>query len=86
LHAPLQRTKNYKMTTDNVTTAPTAFKVKGNWSILTTKLKSQYPTLTDDDLKFETGKEAELLKNVGNRLGKTLEETTAILEKEMNQS
>jgi len=72
------------MTTENVTPIATPFKVKGNWSIQTGKLKAKFPSLTDDDLKFETGKENELLSKVGKRLNKSLEETTAILEKEMN--
>lgn len=74
------------MTTDTVKTATSPFKVKGNWSIHSGKLKTKFPSLTDDDLKFETGKEAQLLKKVGDRLNKTLEETTAILEKQMNQA
>ncbi|MBW0162150.1 MAG: hypothetical protein HYI21_12490 [Sediminibacterium sp. Gen4] len=73
------------MTNENVkpATAPTPFKVKGDWSIQSDKLKAKFPTLTDDDLKFETGKEAELLGKVGKRLNKNLLETTAILEKEI---
>lgn len=74
------------MTNENVkaVTIPTPFKVKGDWSIQAGKLKIKFPTLTDDDLKFETGKETELLGKVGKRLNKNLEETTAILEKEMH--
>jgi len=74
------------MTNENVkpATAPVPFKVKGDWSIQADKLKIKFPTLTDDDLKFETGKENELLGKVGKRLNKNLEETTAILEKEMH--
>lgn len=72
------------MSTENAKPAINSFKVKGNWSIQTGKLKAKYPSLTDDDLKFETGKEAELLKKVGKRLNKSLEETTAILEKDMH--
>lgn len=74
------------MTNENATsvTAPAPFKVKGDWSIQSDKLKAKFPTLTDDDLKFETGKEAELLGKMGKRLNKNLQETTAILEKEMH--
>lgn len=76
--------KTNKMSTENVKPANTNFKVKGNWSIQSGKLKHKYPLLTDEDLKFETGKEAELLKKVGKRLNKSLEETTIILEKDMH--
>ncbi|MBW0176848.1 hypothetical protein [Sediminibacterium sp.] len=72
------------MTTENVTPAVVPFKVKGDWSIQIEKLKVKFPSLTNDDLKFATGKEAELLEKVGKRLNKSLEETTAILEKEMH--
>jgi hypothetical protein len=74
------------MTNENVklATPPVPFKVKGDWSIQADKLKAKFSSLTDDDLKFETGKEAELLRKVGKRLNKNLEETTAILEKEMH--
>lgn len=74
------------MTNENVTpvTAVSPFKVKGDWSIHTDRLKTKFPTLTEDDLKFETGKEAELLEKVGKRLNKNVEETTAILQKEMH--
>lgn len=72
------------MSTENVTPAINSFKIKGNWSIQSGKLKERYPLLTDEDLKYETGKDAELLKKVGTRLNTSLEETTAILEKDMH--
>lgn len=70
------------MTTEHVNTETVAFKVKGDWSIQAEKLKAKYPTLTDDDLKFETGKEAHLVEKIGKRLNKSQEETTELLEKE----
>jgi len=73
--------KQIIMSTDQVIPATTPFKVKGDWSIQAEKLKAKFPVLTDMDLKFETGKEKDLLDRVGKRLNKTLEETTAILEK-----
>lgn len=72
------------MTTENVIPSVVPFKVKGDWSIQAEKLKAKFPGLTNDDLKFVTGKEAELLEKVGKRLNKSLEETTSILEKEMH--
>lgn len=78
--------KQNEMTNENVkpATALEPFKIKGDWSIQSDKLKAKFPTLTEDDLKFETGKEAELLGKVGKRLNKNLQESTAILEKEMH--
>lgn len=72
------------MSTENATPTVAPFKVKGDWSILSGKLKAKFPTLTDDDLKFVSGQETEMLGKVGKRLNKNLEETTAILEKEMH--
>jgi hypothetical protein len=37
------------------------FKISGNWSAQSKQLKEKYPQLTDSDLKFEPGKEEELL-------------------------
>lgn len=68
------------MTTEQVKNEPQAFKVKGDWSIQAEKLKAKYPTLTDDDLKFETGKEADLVAKIGKRLNKSQEETNELLE------
>jgi len=55
------------------------FKVKGNWEVHSKELKNKYPKLTDSDLTFETGKEAELLQRVQTRLGKTREEVINII-------
>ena len=46
-------------TTENKSGGP--FKIKGNWMIQSALLKEKFPQLTDADLKFETGKESELL-------------------------
>lgn len=72
------------MTDEKLKPATNTFKVKGNWSIQSGKLKSKFPILTDDDLKYESGKESELLAKVGKRLNKSPEETTVILEKNMH--
>ena len=55
------------------------FKVKGNWDVQAKGLKKKYPKLTDSDLKFEEGKEDELLKRFQSRLGKTREEVIKII-------
>lgn len=58
-----------------------AFKVTGNWSDQSKALKSKFPQLTNDDLKFETGKEDDLLKRVETRLNKKREEVINIIKK-----
>ncbi|HMG91025.1 MAG TPA: hypothetical protein VK589_13260 [Chryseolinea sp.] len=55
------------------------FKVKGSWDVQSKELKKKFPKLTDSDLKFETGKEEQLLKSVQSRLGKTREEVINII-------
>jgi hypothetical protein len=58
-----------------------AFKVTGNWADQSKILKSKFPQLTNDDLKFETGKEDDLLKRVETRLNKKREEVINIIKK-----
>jgi uncharacterized protein YjbJ (UPF0337 family) len=48
--------------------------LKGNWNILKGKLKQTYSNLTDDDLKFEEGKEDELIGRLQKKTGQTKEE------------
>ena len=55
------------------------FKMTGNWDVQSKELKKKYSKLTDSDLKFETGKEDELLKRVEARLGKKREEVINII-------
>jgi uncharacterized protein YjbJ (UPF0337 family) len=45
--------------------------VKGNWNELKGKLKQAFGNLTDDDLKYEEGKEDELLGRLQKKTGKT---------------
>ena len=58
-----------------------AFKITGSWSNQSKELKGKFPQLTDEDLKFETGKENELLKRVETRLNKNREEVINIIKK-----
>jgi hypothetical protein len=39
-----------------------SFKIKGNWATQSKELKGKFSQLTDEDLKFETGKENDLLQ------------------------
>ena len=48
--------------------------VKGTWNTLKGKLKQAYGNLTDDDLKYEEGKEDELLGRLQQKTGKTKDE------------
>ncbi|SKC77545.1 hypothetical protein [Ohtaekwangia koreensis] len=57
------------------------FKVVGNWDVQSKTLKEKFSQLTDADLKFETGKEEELLKRVETRLNKKREEVINIIQK-----
>lgn len=57
------------------------FKITGDWKNQSKQLKNKYPQLTDEDLKFESGKEDELVKRVENRLKKNREEVVNIIKK-----
>ena len=48
--------------------------VKGTWNTVKGKLKQAYGNLTDDDLKYEEGKDDELLGHLQNKTGKTKDE------------
>ena len=57
------------------------FKISGNWSEQSEKLKSKFPQLTDSDLKFEPGKESELLSRLETKLEMPHEEVINIIKK-----
>jgi uncharacterized protein YjbJ (UPF0337 family) len=59
----------------------TKLQVKGGWNAVKGKLKQKYGQLTDDDLSFTEGKEAEFLGRLQQRLGKSKEELRAEIEK-----
>ncbi len=46
---------------------------KGNWNITKGKLKQQFANLTDDDLRYEEGREDELVGRIQKRTGQTKE-------------
>ncbi|MBZ4189339.1 hypothetical protein K7B07_10585 [Niabella sp. 3A5MI-3] len=58
-----------------------SFKITGDWSVQSKNLKTKFPQLTTDDLKYETGKETELVKRVSARLDKKPEEVMGIIAK-----
>jgi hypothetical protein len=58
-----------------------AFKITADWSVLSQQLKEKFSQLTDSDLKFEPGKEGELLTRMETRLNKKREEVINIIKK-----
>ena len=54
--------------------------IKGNWNKLKGKVKQAYGDLTDDDLKYEEGKDDELLGRLQQKTGKTRDEVVKWLK------
>jgi uncharacterized protein YjbJ (UPF0337 family) len=52
----------------------------GNWNEQKSRLKKEFPALTDKDLFFELGKKNEMLEKLQVKLGKTKEEMQQIIE------
>ena len=50
-----------------------------NWNDQKEKLKTQFPTLTDEDLQYEEGKRDEMLTRVQDKLGKTRDELDGVI-------
>ena len=48
--------------------------LKGKWNELKGKVKQAHGNLTDDDLRYEEGKDDELLGRLQQKLGKTKDE------------
>lgn len=57
------------------------FKITGNWAVMSKQLQDKFAQLTDADLKFEVGKENELLTRVEARLHKKRQEVINIIKK-----
>ena len=53
--------------------------IENNWPQLREKLLAQYPNLSAEDLAYEIGKEAELLKHLQEKLKKNRSEIDYIL-------
>lgn len=58
-----------------------AFTIKGDWTEQSKLLQEKFPQLTTADLKFENGKENDLLTRVESRLNKKREEVINIIKK-----
>ncbi len=52
---------------------------QGNWDLLKSKLKREYPQLTDNDLQHDEGMEESMLRMVEYKLKKTKEEMRKII-------
>jgi uncharacterized protein YjbJ (UPF0337 family) len=48
--------------------------LKGKWNVMKGKVKQAYANLTDDDLKYEEGKDDELLGRLQEKTGKGKDE------------
>ncbi len=51
----------------------------GFWNGKKEKIKQKYPIITDEDLNFRDGKEAEMIEMLGYKLGKTIDEMRRII-------
>ena len=49
-------------------------KIRGNWNEIKGKIKQQYADLSEDDLKYEEGKDDELVGRIQKKIGKTKDE------------
>ena len=58
-------------------------KLKGSWNILKGKLKQSYADLTDDDLKYEDGKEDELMGRLQKKTGQTKDQLKSWFNREL---
>ena len=57
------------------------FKIVGNWEVQSKKLKEKFPQLTVEDLKYEAGKDVELLTRLETRLKKDRHEVISLIKK-----
>jgi hypothetical protein len=48
--------------------------IKNSWNQVKRKIQDAYPTLTEEDLKYEDGQEEELLERLEDETGKEREE------------
>lgn len=56
------------------------FKFSGDWDKQSKALKVKYPKLSSEDVKFESGKELDLIKRLETKLGKDRNEVVGILK------
>jgi uncharacterized protein YjbJ (UPF0337 family) len=51
--------------------------IKGRWNEIKGKMKQAHGDLTDDDLRYEEGKDDELIGRLQKKLGKSKDEVVA---------
>jgi predicted transcriptional regulator len=56
--------------------------MKGDWAVQSERIKVKFPQLNADDLKYQTGKEYELLSRLGKSLNKNRDEIISIIKRE----
>jgi hypothetical protein len=61
------------------------FKITGNWATQSKMLQEKFPQLTDEDVKFEPGKENDLITRLEQRLNKKSPEIMNILKKGLQE-
>lgn len=54
--------------------------LKGTWNVTKGKLKQKFAELTDDDLRYEEGCYDEMLGRIQQRLGKSREEVSRLID------
>ena len=62
------------------------FTINGNWEEQAKNLKAKFEHLTDGDLRFEPGKENEMIKSMEARLYKTRDEVISIIKKNESET
>ena len=55
-------------------------KLKGSWNETKGKIKQAYADLTDDDLKYEEGKDDEFVGKMQQKLGKSKDDVIKWIE------
>lgn len=59
---------------------PNSTEIKGGWDEFKGKLKQKYAELTDDDLKYEEGKDDEMWGRLEQKLGKAKKELLSLFQ------
>lgn len=59
---------------------PNSTELQGGWDELKGKLKQKYAELTDDDLKYEEGKDDEMWGRLEQKLGKAKKEILSFFQ------
>ena len=57
-----------------------SLELKGKWNELKGKIKQEHSDLTDDDLRYEEGKDDELLGRLQQKTGKTRDDVVKWLK------